>query len=121
MSNLPRLTEPIRSRLNRPDSLDVVFANGGLTATGGHPIRLRELLLERGAYPGFTKESLRDHGYYVIDRPADLESKWEAILANRPDFIKAFLLRSEEFEKRRDSADYFGRKGLDRLVKGVQP
>ena len=113
MSNLPRLTEPIRSRLNRPDSLDVVFANGGLTATGGHPIRLREQLLERGAYPGFTKESLRDHGYYIIDQPADLESKWESILVDRPDFIKAFLLRSEEFEKRRDDPGYFGRKGLD--------
>ena len=98
---------------------DVVFANGGLTATGGHPIRLREQLLERGQYPGFTKESLRDHGYYVIDSPADLESKWEAILANRPDFIKAFLLRSEEFEKRRDSTDYFGRKGLDPKILGL--
>ena len=66
-----------------------------------------------------SRMSLRDHGYYVIDSPADLESKWEAILANRPDFIKAFLIRSEEFEKRRDSTDYFGRKGLDPNILGL--
>ena len=113
MSNLPRLTAPIREKVNRPDSVDVLFANGGLTGSGGHPIRLRELLLDRGSYPGFTRETLKDHGYFVIDSLDDLEAKWQAILDFEPDLIKTFLLNSEEFAKRRDDPEYFGRKGLD--------
>jgi hypothetical protein len=34
------LTPEVRQRLNRPDSIDVVFSNGGLTASGGHPVKL---------------------------------------------------------------------------------
>jgi len=113
LSNLPGLTEPIRQYFNKPTSVDVSFANGGLTATGGHPVELRHRLLERGAYPGFTKETLKDHGYFAIDSSADLQKKWDRILEYRPDFIKVFLLFSEEFEKRKDDEQYFGRKGLD--------
>ena len=53
MSNVPRETGVVRHTYNRPDSVDVTFANGGITGTGGHPIRLREQLLERGVYEGF--------------------------------------------------------------------
>ena len=56
MSNLPRLTAPIREKVNRPDSVDVLFANGGLTGSGGHPIRLRELLLDRAKSRIFLSE-----------------------------------------------------------------
>jgi hypothetical protein len=112
-SNLPRLTDPIRDRFNKPISVDVLFANGPLTATGGHPVKLRERLLAQGAYPGFTKETLKDHGYVIIDSEADLEAKWKRILSFRPDFIKTILVFSEEFEKRKNDDAYFGEKGLD--------
>ena len=91
MSNLPRETGLVRHLYNHPASVDVAFANGGVTGSGGHPIRLREQLLERGAYPGFTRETLRDHAYFVVDTPADLDAKWPLVLQFRPDFIKAFL------------------------------
>lgn len=112
-SNLPNLTGQILHRLNRPDSVDVVFANGPLTASGGHPVALRELLLERGVYPGFTKETLNNQGYVLIDSEPDLEKKWAMILSFRPDFIKTVLVSSEEYQKRKDDPAYFGRKGLD--------
>jgi predicted amidohydrolase YtcJ len=112
-SNLPRLSDPIRDRFNRPTSVDVMFANGPLTATGGHPVALREQLVERGVYPGFTKATLENQGYVLINSAADIESKWPMILSMRPDFIKAVLVFSEEFERRRDDTAYFGRKGLD--------
>jgi imidazolonepropionase-like amidohydrolase len=113
LSNLPAITDPIRHTYNTPTSVDVIFANGPLTASGGHPIRLRELLLERGAYPGFTRETLPGQGYFVIDSEADLERHWPTIASQRPDFIKIVLAFSEEFERRRDDPAYFGRKGLD--------
>jgi imidazolonepropionase-like amidohydrolase len=113
-SSLPLLTGEILHRFNRPDSVDAVFANGPLTATGGHPVALRERLLERGVYPpGFTKETLINQGYVLIDNESDLEKKWSMILGFRPDFIKAVLVFSEEFEKRKDDTAYFGQKGLN--------
>ncbi len=113
LSNLPALTDPIRHTYNTPTSVDVIFANGPLTASGGHPIRLREFLLEQGAYPGFTRETLPGQGYFVIDSEADLERQWPTIASLRPDFIKIVLSFSEEFARRRDDPAFFGLKGLD--------
>ena len=113
LSNLPAFSDPIRHTYNKPTSVDVIFANGPLTATGGHPIRLREFLLEQGVYPGFTRETLPGQGYFVIDNEADLERLWPAIIGLRPDFIKIILEFSEEFARRRDDAAFFGLKALD--------
>lgn len=113
LSNLPALTDPVRHTYNTPTSLDVVFANGPITAAGGHPIRIREMFLDRGFYPGFTRETLPGQGYFVIDDGAALDRLWPEILKLRPDIIKIVLIASEEFEKRRDDAAFFGSKGLD--------
>lgn len=116
LSNLPRETGVVRHTYNHPRSVDVAFANGGITGSGGHPIRLREQLLERGVYEGFTREALRDHAYFVVDTTADLDAKWPLVLQFRPDFIKAILVHSEEYAERREDEAYFGEKGLDPQV-----
>lgn len=116
LSNLPRETGVVRHTYNHAQSVDIAFANGGITGSGGHPIKLREQLLERGVYEGFTREALRDHAYFVVDTPADLDAKWPLVLQFRPDFIKAILVHSEEYAKRRDDESYFGDKGLDPQV-----
>lgn len=113
LSNLPALTDPVRHSYNTPGSVDVIFANGPLTATGGHPIRLREMLLERGFYPGFTRETLPGQGYFVVDDETELERQWPVILGLRPDIIKIMLVASEEFELRRADPRFFGSRGLD--------
>lgn len=113
--NLP-LTDEKQSRLgiNRHDSVDVVLAQGSLTATGGMPIFLVErILLSQGYFPGYTRETLKDHRYFTVDSEAELERKWSLILSKHPDFIKTFLWFSDEFEKRKDDPAYFGQKGLD--------
>lgn len=112
--NLP-LTDAMKTRLgvNRPDSVDIVLAQGSLTATGGHPAFLVEILLGRGLFPGYTKETLRDLRYFTIDSQSDLDRKWAAILALSPDFIKTFLWRSDEFEKRKNDPAFAFQKGLD--------
>lgn len=113
LSNLPYYSGQRLHLYNRPDSVDVVLANGGITGPGGHPVSLRETLLGYGAYPDFTAETLADHAYFEIADASDFDEKWPIILSYRPDFIKLFLLHSEQFEARRDDPEYRGRRGLD--------
>jgi cytosine/adenosine deaminase-related metal-dependent hydrolase len=89
------LTPEVRSKLNRPDSVDVVFSNGGLTATGGHPAPLHAYLASVGVFPGLRPEDMENRAYYIVDSEADVEAKWPRILAGKPDFIKTFLLFTE--------------------------
>ncbi len=98
---------------NTPTSVDASFGNGGITGPGGQLVQLRESLLKAGAYPGFTKETLADHAYTVVETPEDVETKWPIILSYKPDFIKFHLVHSDEHRTRRDDPKYFGRRGLN--------
>lgn len=101
-------------KFNNSTSVDVAFANNGLTSSGGHPRALRESLMDRyGLYPDFTKETLPDKGYFEADSLSQLHEKWALILAERPDFVKAMLYYSEEYDARKDDPDYYGRRGLN--------
>lgn len=109
-NSLPRSTTSIRSRVNRPDAIDVVFAGGGLTGTGGHPADLVRQNVKRGSW----SDADGDGGFYfAIDDAADLERSWPAIRAQPRDFLKTYLLYSEEFARRRDDEAAFGWRGLD--------
>lgn len=109
-NNLPRARTPLLGKINIPTSIDVVFANGGLTATGGHPLGVVRRNLERG---GMTKADAEGAFYFTIDNAAELDRKWEAIRAGRPDFVKTYLQYSEEYAKRRDDESYFDWRALD--------
>jgi len=112
--NLPLSGEAMRKLgIGGESGIDAVFAQGSITASGGHPIALVEGLLAGGYFPSFTKERLRDYRYFTVDSEPELERKWEEIVALKPDFIKTFLSDSDEFEKRKGDPAYFGRKGLD--------
>ena len=109
-NNLPRARTSLLGKINIPTSIDVVFANGGLTASGGHPLGVAKRNLERGAKPEDWAEG---SFYFIIDNFADLDRKWEKILAGKPDFIKTYLQYSEEFEKRKEGDAYFDWRGLN--------
>jgi hypothetical protein len=109
-NSIPRYTRALAGTVNIPTSVDVVVSNGGLTSSGGHPL---ELVRRNIALGIFTEQDAEGGMYYIIDTPADLKNKWPRILADRPDFIKTYLLYSEEFSRRRDDTSYFGWKGLD--------
>jgi imidazolonepropionase-like amidohydrolase len=111
-ASIRRDTEQIKNLINKPDSVDVTFANAGLTASGGHPVKLYDKILIKVKAPG-PHGNFENLAYYVIDNKEDLERKWPLIVADHPDFIKTHLLYSEEFEKRRDDTAYYGNKGLD--------
>jgi hypothetical protein len=111
-ASIHRDTEQIKNLIDKPDNVDVIFANAGLTASGGHPVKLYDKILIKVKTPG-TNGTFENLAYYIIDNQEDLERKWPLIMADHPDFIKTHLLYSAEFEKRRDDPAYYGDKGLD--------
>lgn len=114
-SSFAPVTQRIAPRLNRPDSVDVAFAQAPITGPGGHPIRIRELFFDRGHYEGVfaTKQEIAGVGYMVIADRAELAVKFPRLLEQKPDFVKFMLSYSEEYALRRDDAEFFGYKGLD--------
>lgn len=107
---LPRARHALAGKVNVPTSVDVVFANGGLTATGGHPIPLVRRNIERGVWTDVDGEG---EFYYIVNGDEDLDRAWEEILEGRPDFLKTYLVYSEEYSRRKDDPEFFGWKGLD--------
>jgi len=47
-NNLARDRDSLRSKLNRPDTIDVSFSNGSLTGSGGHPVEIPERVIRTG-------------------------------------------------------------------------
>ncbi len=112
-NSIPRYTKGLLGKINISTSVDVIFSNGGLTVSGGHPI---ELVRRNTGLGIFTEKDAEGGMYYIIDNVTDLDRKWARIIADKPDFIKTYLLYSEEFSKRRDDTAYFGWKGLNPLL-----
>jgi imidazolonepropionase-like amidohydrolase len=113
--NLP-VTDQIKKNygLNQKEGLDVSFAQGTLTATGAMPIFLIEkILMPQGYNRGYTKEQLRDFRYFIIDSESDIDSKWNKIVGQKPDFIKTFLWQSGEYERLKNDTSVF--------FKGINP
>ena len=108
--SLPRGRDSLAGRVNVPGAIDVTFANGLLTATGGHPMGLYRRNLARG---GMTAADGDGAFFWLIDSLPDLDRKWPRILAQHPDFIKVVLVHSEEFARRRDDSTYFNWRGID--------
>jgi imidazolonepropionase-like amidohydrolase len=114
----------VADKVNRPTSVDVSYSHGALTSTAGHGVEVYEGLPLFYKTGGFTPEEERrvraahlreNDAYYIIDDAADLENKWAKILAGKPDFIKFYLLESENYAEKKKNLDKIrvGSIGLD--------
>jgi hypothetical protein len=115
-NSIPFATNKIKSKINHPRSVDVLYANGGITAKGGHPTTLYNYMLGttyKKALPGWTNKSFEGEAYYLINSKEELEKKWPFILSQNPGFIKFYLIFSEEYEQRKDDTIFNGKKGID--------
>lgn len=115
-NSIPFATNKIKSKINHPRSVDVIYANGGLTGRGGHPTTLYNYMLGttyKKALPGWTTKSFEGEAYYLINSKDELEKKWPFILSQKPGFIKFYLIFSEEYELRKDDTLFNGKKGID--------
>jgi len=109
-NNLARDRDALLPKLDRPESIDVSFSNGSLTGSGGHPVEIPDRVIHSGKW---TQADAEGGFYYIVDSAADLEKKWPALLATRPDFIKTYLLYSNEYSRRKDDPKFSAWKGLD--------
>lgn len=114
----------VANKVNRPTSVDVSYSHGALTSTAGHGVEVYEGLPLFYKTGGFTPEEERrvraahlreNDAYYIIDTAEDLENKWAKILNGKPDFIKIYLLESENYAEKKKNLDKIrvGSIGLD--------
>lgn len=115
-ANAPIGRRPIQGLLNRPTSIDYVSANQGWTSPGGHPVEV----VMRAAVPGnpmaaMIRDRMDPDFVMQVDTPADVEQRWPYFLAGdpRPDFVKIFLLNSEDYARTRRETRFEGNRGLD--------
>ena len=111
--NLPTDREKVAPKLNQPESIDVMFSNGGFTGKDGHPAELVKRNIDRGIWTAAAGDGAF---YYSVSSETELDQKWSRFLSTKPDFVKTYLLFSEDYGKRKDDARYFGWKGLDPSV-----
>ncbi len=115
-NSIPYTTKQIAGKINHPHSVDVVYANGGLTATGGYPTGLYAYMLTtiyKKMIPRWTNKSMEGEAYYIINNKADVDKKWPFIMADKPGFLKVYLLYSEEYKLRKNDTLFNNKKGLD--------
>ncbi|MBA5871362.1 MAG: hypothetical protein GDA68_15405 [Nitrospira sp. CR2.1] len=106
----------IRRAVNVPTSIDVTFAHAGLTGRGGHPVALYEDVLRVGRYEPavgpIERGWFENRSYVVVDTDAEVEAKWPVIVSGRPDFLKVYLVHSEDDGRAADAQLGHHRLGL---------
>ena len=76
-----------------------------------------------GSFPSAWKEPDLDGALaMVVKDSADIASRWPKLLAKKPDFVKLFLLYSEQYERRsNDVAKGLSRTDAARLLNARSP
>lgn len=93
-TNVPGAPAKLKALINRPDSVDVLFANGSFTAPDGHPTALVRRNIANG---GMTSEDLDGGFLQPLRSREDIDRIWATrIKKQRPDFIKLTLAYSED-------------------------
>jgi hypothetical protein len=97
--------------LNRPTSVDFITALQGFTGSGGHPLKIMRQFQAMGVIPKeWTEKDFDGKAVMIVDNAKDIPSHWNLLIKDKPDFVKAFLLYSEEYGKHKDNLK---KTGLD--------
>ena len=103
----------------RTETMDVAWADAGITGPHGHPILIYESLA-RNRFD-FNADSLRPwtdrraegRAYFIIRSEAELDEAWPRIVSGRPDVIKTYLVNSERHAENARDTSRLGHVGLD--------
>ena len=115
-SSAPLARQAAEPALAAPGSIDLLSANQGWTSPGGHPV---EVVRRGEQIPGpvgaYVRDSLDPGIVMQVDTKEDIDRRWNYFLAGRPrpDFVKVFLLLSEEYARRRADPRAEGNRGID--------
>jgi imidazolonepropionase-like amidohydrolase len=104
-------TTGLRAFYARPGGVDATLAMGGITGPGGHPVPLYTETLRKYVYTKMSAEQMYGDAFHIAADPAGVEPAMAALAEHRPDFVKTYLLHSEEYAARKN--DPKKSKGLD--------
>jgi hypothetical protein len=100
----PLFHDQMRPVLGGPASVDYISAHQGFTGPNGHPIEIVDGLAGMGILPA---EWASTHGegnaLFVVASEQDIDRAWPRLIAGKPDFVKVFLVHSDEYAARRDN------------------
>ena len=114
MENAPILRRFLDMVLNQPTSFDYISSNQGWTSPGGHPLEvIRRGAPREGPMAAFVRDSLDPGLLMQVDSAPDIERRWAYFLAGKPDFVKLYLLQSEEYARLRADPKMEGNRGID--------
>lgn len=103
-ANLPYLVSQFRDKLNRPTSVDFITALQGFTGSGGHPLEIIRQFKEIGVLPKeWSERDFDGKAVMIVDDAKDIPSRWSLLLESKPEFVKAFLLYSEQYGMHKDN------------------
>ncbi len=115
-NSIPALSDGIKDQFFGPGNIDIIYANGGLTGTDGHPVVLYDRLWDqflKYSFPGKDRSVLVNQAYWLMDTQEEFDEMWPLIKSQEPSFIKLYLLNSEAYQSWKDDTLYAGRKGLN--------
>ncbi len=100
LNNLSSNSTSNKTKLNVPKTLDVAYANGGITASGQHPSFVYERILsgiKEWWLPDNTEKIKNSRkgendAYWFMDSPEDVIKKWDIYIKTNPDIVKVYLM-----------------------------
>ena len=105
-------TEQTRAVVNQPDTVDAVFSLGGVTAPGGHPVRLYGFL-SRFYGEAREGETFEGDAFHLVTAEQDIAPVLDRLKADGSDFVKLYLLGSEHHHERAEDQAWYGLRGVD--------
>jgi cytosine/adenosine deaminase-related metal-dependent hydrolase len=105
-------TDQTRAVVNQPDTVDAIFSLGGVTAPGGHPVRLYGFL---SRFYGEVREGEAFEGdaFHLVTAEGDIAPVLDRLKADGADFVKLYLLGSEHYHERAEDPAWYGLRGVD--------
>lgn len=103
-ANFPYIVSQFQDKVNRPTSVDFITALQGFTGSNGHPLEIIRQIQAMGILPKeWTERDFDGKAVMIVDDAKDIPSRWSQLLESKPDFVKAFLLYSEQYGMHNDN------------------
>jgi imidazolonepropionase-like amidohydrolase len=116
------LSPNVLGRVNKPDSVDVIYTQGLVTPSWGVMADMYTMLAQMGRFgERKTIGQVDTREVFLIDNESDLQQKWPALAAKNHDFIKVIVAFSEEEAKRRGNSQYGGKPPEYSAKAGIEP
>lgn len=102
-----------REFFGREGRVSVKVSQGGITEPGGHPEKLHVDILGPSIYGGRPREWFLGNAFHYGTSEAEIEEALLTLKQQGADFVKIYLLRSEDYDARRNDPEAYGARGLN--------